>query len=78
MRGATVPEPAFGSTELELELVGAAGAPVLLESELVCALAGKASIAAKNETIIRLWKCLEEITRHMSSPLLRETLSQII
>ena len=71
MRGATVPEPAFGSTELEL--VGAAGAPVLLESELVCALAGKASIAAKNETIIRLWKCLEEMTRHMSWTLSRET-----
>lgn len=70
MRGAMVPEPAFGSTELALELVGAAGAPVLLESELVCALAGKASIAAKNETIIRLWKCLEEMTRHMSWPLI--------
>jgi hypothetical protein len=72
MRGAAAPEPASGSTELELELVGAAGAPVLLESELVCALAGKASIAAKNKTIIRLWKRLEEMTRHMSWTLLRE------
>ena len=72
MRGAMALEPASGSAELELELV-AAGAPVLLESELVCALAGKASIAAKNGTIIRLWKCLEEMTRHMSWTLLRET-----
>ena len=71
MRGATVPEPAFGSTELEL--VGPAGALAILESELVWALAGKASIAARNGTIIRLRKCLEEMTRHMSWTLSRET-----
>jgi hypothetical protein len=73
MRGAMASEPAFDGTEFELELVGPTGALVLLESELVCALAGKASIAAKNGTIIRLRKCLEETTRHMSWTLLRET-----
>jgi len=58
-----------------LELVGppvnsdwARAVPVLgvLESELVCALAGKASITAKKGTITRLWKCLLEASRHMS------------
>ena len=73
MRGAMALEPASGSAELELELVGPAGARVLLESGLVCALAGKARIAVKNETIIRLRKCLEGMTRHMSWTLLRET-----
>jgi hypothetical protein len=73
MRGATAPEPESGSAELKLELVGPAGALALLESELVWALAGKASIAARNGTIIRLRKCLEETTRHMSWTLLRET-----
>ena len=71
MRGATAPEPESGSAELELELAGPAGALALLESELVCALAGKASIAARNGTIIRVRKCLEETTRHMSWTLLR-------
>ena len=38
----------------------------VLESELVCALAGKANIAAKKATITRLRKCLGETSRHMS------------
>ena len=71
MRGAMAPEPAFGSIESELELVGPAGAPVLLESELVCALAGKASIVAKRGTITKLPKCLGEASKHMSCPWLR-------
>jgi hypothetical protein len=53
--------------------VGPAGVPVPLESELVCALAGKANIAAENDTIIRLRKSLGEITRHMSRPCCEET-----
>src|SRR5262249_19569568 len=43
--------------------------PVLLESELVCALAGKASITAKRGTITKLRKCLGEVSTHMSCPL---------
>ena len=58
-----------------LELVGppvnsdwarAPAVPVLLESELVWAFAGKASIAAKRGTITKLRKCLGEASRHMS------------
>jgi len=47
---------------------GAPAAPVLLESELVCPLAGKASIAAKSGTIAKLRKCLGEASKRMSYP----------
>jgi len=57
-----------------LELVGApvdldwAWAPAVpvLESEPVCALAGKASITAKKGTVTRPRKCLGEANRSMS------------
>jgi len=39
--------------------------PALLESELVCALAGKASITARRGAITKLRKCLGEASRHM-------------
>ena len=71
--GIAVLEPVFDVAALELvgPPVGsdwASAVPVLevLESELVCALAGKASITAKKGTITRLWKCLREVSRHMS------------
>ncbi len=40
--------------------------PGVFESELVCALAGQASIAAKKATITRLRKCVGGAGRHMS------------
>src|SRR5262249_31305611 len=43
--------------------------PVLLESELVCALAGKASITVKRGTTTKLRKCLGEVSTHMYCPL---------
>src|SRR5262249_60278087 len=51
------------------DCAGAPAVPVLLESEPVCALAGKASIAAKRGTIAKLRKCLGEPSKHMSCPL---------
>ena len=45
--------------------------PMLLESELVCAHAGKASITAKRGTITKLRKCLGEASGRMSPPWLR-------
>src|SRR5262249_9749973 len=51
------------------DCAGAPAVPVLLESEPVCALAGKASIAAKRGTIAKLRKCLGEASKHMSCPL---------
>ena len=48
---------------------GAPAGPVL--SELICALAGRASITAKSGAITRLRKCLGEGSKHMSCPLLR-------
>ena len=73
--GITVLEPVLGVAALELvgppvgsDWAGASAVPVLgvLESELVCALAGKASITARRGTITRLWKRLREVSRHMS------------
>src|SRR5262249_56711438 len=46
------------------DCAGAPAVPVLLESEPVCALAGKASIAAKRGTIAKLRKCLGEASKH--------------
>jgi len=51
---------------VNLDWARAPAVPVLLESELVCAFAGKASIAAKRGTITKLRKCLGEASRHMS------------
>ena len=66
-------EPVFGVAGLELvsprvgsDCVPAPAVPMLLGSELVCALAGKASVAAKRGTITKLRKCLWEASRHMS------------
>ena len=71
--GVAVLEPVFGVVGLALvgppinsDWARAPAVPVLLESELVCALAGKASIAAKRGTITKLRKCLWEASRHMS------------
>ena len=71
--GVAVLEPVFGVVGLELvgppinsDWARAPAVPVLLESELVWAFAGKASIAAKRGTITKLRKCLGEASRHMS------------
>ena len=78
--GAAASEPAalgsvFGIAGLELAgppvasvWAGAPAGPVL--SEPVCALAGKANIAAKNRTMTKLRKCLRE-SKDMSCPSLR-------
>ena len=78
--GVAVLEPVFGVAGLELvgppvnsDCAGALAAPVPLESVLVCALAGKASITTKKGTITRLRKCLRKATKHMSSPRCAET-----
>jgi hypothetical protein len=72
-------EPVFGVAGLELvgprvgsDCVPAPAVPMLLGSELVCALAGKASIAAKRGTITKLRKCVGEASRHMSRPLVAQ------
>jgi hypothetical protein len=86
MLGVAVLEPASGVAGLEPEgprvgsdCVPAPAVPVLLESELVCALAGKASIPAKRGTTTKLPKCLAEVSTHMSCPLVvhRPTLSTL-
>lgn len=70
--GVAVLEPVVGVPGLELagppvnSVWAAPAVLVLLESELVCAFAGKASIAAKRGTITKLRKCLGEASRHMS------------
>src|SRR5262249_7941432 len=71
--GVAVLEPVFGVAGLELvgppvnsDCAGALAVPVPLESELVCALAGRARITAKKGTITKQRKCLGEATRHMS------------
>ena len=73
--GVTALEPVFGAAGLELvgplvdsDWAWAPAVPVLWvsESELVCALAGKASIIAKTARIITPRKCLGESNRRMS------------
>src|SRR6516162_226401 len=73
--GVAVFESVFGVAGLELvgppvnsDCAGALAVPVPLESVLVCALAGKASITTKKGTITRLRKCLRKATKHMSCP----------
>jgi hypothetical protein len=75
--GVAVLGPVFALAGLELvgppvnsDWARAPAVPVLLESELVCALAGKASITAKRGTITRLQRCLGEASRHMSAHVL--------
>src|SRR5215472_12532387 len=79
-------EPVSGVAGLELlgppvnsDWAQAPTVPVLLESELVCALAGKASITAKRRTTTKLRKCLGEVSMHMYCPLVvhRPTLSTL-
>src|SRR5262245_56403302 len=76
MLGVAVLEPASGVAGLELlgppvnsDWARAPTVPVLLESELVCALAGKASITVKRGTTTKLRKCLGEVSTHMYCPL---------
>src|SRR6516225_1054621 len=76
--GVAVLESVFGVAGLELvrppvnsDCAGTLAVPVPLESVLVCALAGKASITTKKGTITRLRKCLRKANKHMSSPSLR-------
>ena len=70
-------ESAFGVAGLELVgPVNWAWPPAVLAlgvlvSELVCALAGKTSIAAKKATITKLRKCLGEASERMSCTWLR-------
>ena len=80
VRGAAASEPAALGSVLGvagLELAGAAvtsvwaGAPARVLVEPVCALAGKANIAAKNGTMTKLRKCLGEASKDMSCPSLR-------
>src|SRR5262249_39157733 len=79
-------EPVSGVAGLELvgppvnsDWARAPTVPVLLESELVCALAGKASITAKRGTTAKLRKCLGEVSTHMHCPLVvhRSTVSTL-
>jgi hypothetical protein len=86
MLGVAVIEPPSGVAGLELvgpavnsDWARAPAVPVLLESELVCALAGKASIPAKRGTTTKVPKCLAEVNTHMSCPLVvhRPTLSTL-
>ena len=75
--GVAVLGPVFGVAGLALvgppvnsDCAGALAVPVLSESELVCAIAGNASIAVKIGTISKAQKCLGEASRYMSRPLL--------
>src|SRR6266567_5326329 len=79
MLGVAVLEPVFGLAGLKLvgppvgsDCAWAPAVLVLLGSELVCALAGKASIAAKRGTITKLRKCLGGASRYMSCPLVAQ------
>src|SRR6516162_353222 len=71
--GVAVLGPAFGVAGLALvgppvnsDCAGALAVPVALESEPVCAVAGKASITTKKGT--KQQKCLREVSTHMSCP----------